>query len=65
MSDDTLYKRWTLALWKWITRRALRAGCRRGDLQEFILFISDAPRKPYGIPEQDLREMLKVDEFGE
>jgi hypothetical protein len=62
MSDETLYKRCILALWKWATRKALRAGYGRGYLQQFI---SDAPRKPYGIPEQELRDMLKVEGFDE
>ena len=60
MSDETLYKRWTLALWKWATRRALKAGYGRGYLQQFI---SDRPQKPYGIPVEELRKMLEVEKL--
>jgi hypothetical protein len=57
MNDKILYKRWILALWKWATRRALKAGYGRGYLQQFI---SDAPR---GMTVEELREMIKVEGF--
>ena len=60
MSDETLKKRCILALWKWATRQALKAGYGRGYLQQFI---SDVPRKPYGIPVEELRKMLEVKEL--